>query len=76
MKEIQEKRLESELTLLSSAILPTKYKKINKEEYLVETQVPANLAENVNNDITFIIQMGPNFPFNQPRVFCKTPVII
>ena len=33
MRDIQEKRVETELALLQESISPSKFKKINKEEY-------------------------------------------
>ncbi len=78
MKEIQEKRIENEISLTQHSIIPSKFKKINKEEYHIEVSVPYNLIENesVKTDIVFLIHMVPNFPFSQPKVYCKTPVTI
>jgi hypothetical protein len=76
MRDIQEKRVETELALLQESIIPSKFKKINKEEYYIEVFVPAVLVEheNIKTDINFLIHMLPNFPFSQPRVYCKTQV--
>ena len=76
MKDIQEKRIENELNLIKNSAIPSKFKKINKEEYQIEVTLPFKMIESdlITNDIVFLIQMVANFPFNQPKVYCKTPV--
>jgi ubiquitin-protein ligase len=78
MKEIQEKRIENELSLLKESKMPYKLKKINKEEYQIEVSLPSDRLsnENIKKDIIFLIHMLPNFPFNSPQVFCKSPVFL
>lgn len=76
MKDIQEKRVENEVSLLEHSLIPTKVKKINKDEYYIEVFVPFKqiAVGSITLDINFAIHMVPNFPFNQPKVYCKTPV--
>lgn len=78
MKEIQEKRIENELSLLQESKIPCKFKKIGKEDYLIDVTVPSILLKNdsIKKDINFLIHMLPNFPFTAPQVFCKSPVNI
>lgn len=78
IRDIQEKRIETELELLQESIIPTKYKKISKDEYYIDVYVPFSLIEheNIKSDINFLIHMQPNFPFSQPRVYCKSQVSI
>ncbi len=75
MKDIKEKRIENELALLQNSSIPSKFKKINKEEYYIDVTLPGIENETIKSDITFLIHMVPNFPFNQPKVYCKTPVL-
>ncbi len=76
MKEIQEKRIENELSILQELNIPCRFKKLNKEEYLIDISVPYTLLsnDNIQKDINFVIHMLPNFPFNPPQVFCKSTV--
>lgn len=78
MKEIQEKRIENELKSIinNDNEINCTYKKIAKDEYYIEITVPRKLIEdsNMHSDVSFLIHMVPNFPFNQPRVYCRTSV--
>jgi len=76
MKEIQEKRIENELSILKNSLI--NIKKVNKEEYFIDVTLPHKIvdSQSVTTDINFLIHMVANFPFNQPRVYCKTPVNI
>jgi len=76
MKEIQEKRIESELANLKKSNVQYKSKKLNKDEYLIDVIIPENIFENENikREISLQIQMLPNFPINAPRVFFRSPV--
>lgn len=76
MKDIQEKRIENELNLVKSLNYPHKIKKQNKDEYYIDIAFPSSEfnSEFIQNDISFLIHILPNFPFSQPRVFCKTHV--
>jgi ubiquitin-protein ligase len=76
MKDLQDKRIENELSLMQNSSIPSKFKKINKDEYNIEVTVPYKMIESelATNDIVFLIHVISNFPLNQPKVFCKTPV--
>ena len=74
MKDIQEKRIEKELSLLENC--PYFYrisKKISKEEMFIELIYKHPFDEQAAN-IIFVIHLVSNYPFNTPRVFCKSPV--
>jgi hypothetical protein len=63
--------------LLENSNIPIKLKKISKEEYYIELSINRNtINDTLDTNITVVIHMQPNFPFNQPRVICKTPVKI
>lgn len=80
MKDIQEKRIENELSLIQESPIPNKFKKIDRDEYQIDVKIPTNKIEelkdekNYEQEIRFIILMGPNYPFNQPKVYCKSEV--
>ena len=73
MKDIQEKRLEKEISNLESS--PYFYrisKKISKEEMFIELIYKhPNLPDEPS--IVFVLQVLLNYPFNPPRVYCKSP---
>ena len=74
MKEIQEKRIEKEILQLEE----NKYyyrttKKISKEEYYFELSY-THPDENNTESIIFILHLCPNFPFNSPKLYCKSSV--
>jgi ubiquitin-protein ligase len=77
MKDIQEKRIEKELYLLENC--PYFYrisKKINKEEMYIDLIYNTTEEEEQEKQkpIIFVIHLVANYPFNTPRVFCKSPV--
>jgi ubiquitin-protein ligase len=81
MKEIQDKRLErgnkkitQEIALLEESTYPVKQKKIAKGEYHIEVEIKVNIQELEDKKITFLIHIVSNFPFNPPKVYCKTGV--
>lgn len=74
MKDIQEKRIEKELSLLENS--PFFYrisKKISKEEMFIELVYKHPFEEEAPS-IIFVVHLVANYPFNTPRVFCKSPV--
>lgn len=76
MKDIQEKRIEKELQLLEES--PYFYrvsKKVSKEEMYIEL-VYAHPFDEEAPGIIFVLHLVANYPFNTPRVFCKSPVSI
>ncbi len=80
MREIQDKRIETELSRLASSKIPTKNKKLNKDEYYIEVRVPCKEEKIIKEykciEILFVIHVGHNFPINPPKVYCRTPVKI
>lgn len=76
MKDIQEKRLENELALLQESIIPSKFRRLKNDEYYIDVMLPKEMVDSsgVVMDIGFLIHIVSNFPFNQPKVYCKTPV--
>lgn len=76
MKEIQEKRIEKELFLLQETKFYDKvFKKVSKDEMFIELVYDNPDVNKTSDSISFILHMGPNYPFNSPQVFCKTGVI-
>lgn len=76
MKEIQEKRIEKELFLLQETKYFNKiFKKVSKDELFIELSYENPDTAKTTDTISFILHMGPNYPFNCPQVFCKTGVI-
>lgn len=76
MKDIQEKRIEKELQLLGES--PYFYrisKKISKDEMFIELVYNHPFDEEAQA-IIFVIHLVSNYPFNTPRVFCKSAVCI
>ena len=74
MKDIQEKRIEKELELLESS--PYFYrisKKVSKEEMYIEL-IYQHPYETVAPSIIFVVHLVANYPFNNPRIFCKSQV--
>ena len=74
MKEIQEKRYEKEIAMLEE----NKYfyrtaKKASKEEYYFELSYK-HPDEKSTEPIIFILHMCLNFPFNPPKLYCKSSV--
>lgn len=80
MKNIQEKRIENELSLIKNLQSSHKIqiKKLNKEEYYITVNISNKLVENIETieDIQVLIHLGTNFPLNAPRVYLTTAVII
>lgn len=91
MKEIQEKRIESELSALQSNQFFSKIsKKVSYEEmmidlkYLFDKQTNKVLTETEGDitgktesleEVVFSIHILPNFPFSSPRVYCKSAFV-
>lgn len=74
MKDIQEKRIEKELILIESSPFYSKiHKKISKDEMYIELVYKHPLDSKCDN-IIFFIQLTQNYPFNPPRLFCKSAV--
>lgn len=75
MKEIQGKRLDKEIEILSSSDFVQKMKQVTKEEFHIDLEIPASLIkENCQMDINFLIIINNNFPLSSPKTFCKTGV--
>jgi ubiquitin-protein ligase len=71
MRDIQDRRIEKEIDLLDQLPVQHKYKKV-KEDYHIEITIT---NPDINEQtISFVIQVGDNFPFVQPKIFCKTSV--
>lgn len=74
MKEIQEKRIEKEISLIEqSQYFYRVAKKISKDEYYFEFKF--NYPDEINKEeIIFILHMCNNYPFNPPKLYCKSAV--
>jgi hypothetical protein len=77
MKNIQEKRIENELTLIKNLSINPHIKKINKEEYYITVTIPNAMIDHIEipDDVNVVIHIGANFPLNSPKVYIKTTVI-
>ena len=78
MKNIQEKRIENELSLIKN-LQPSykiQIKKLNKEEYYITVTISNTLVEHLetSEDINVLIHLGVNFPINPPIVYLTTAV--
>lgn len=74
MKDIQEKRIEKELLLIESSPFFSKiHKKISKDEMYIELAYN-NPIDSKSDKIYFLIHLTQNYPFNPPRLFCKSAV--
>jgi len=63
---------------LSESPFPYKIKKLSKDELYIDIVVSKELIKDksITNDILFIIHIGPNFPFNSPKIYCFTNVYL
>ncbi len=60
---------------MSSCDYVKKMKKVTKDEFHIELEIPSNfISENTKKDVNFIIIMSNNFPLAAPKTFCKTGV--
>ncbi len=76
MKNIQEKRIDNELTLIKNLSIKTQIKKLNKEEYYITVIIPNSMIDyaEISDDVNVVIHLGANFPLNAPKVYVKTAV--
>lgn len=78
MKTLQEKQLEDELKTLvqNNSLIPTKTQRIKKDEYYITITItpPLLSASNIKieKDITFLLHIVHNYPFNPPKLYCLT----
>jgi ubiquitin-protein ligase len=77
MKEIQEKRIENEISLLNSINKSIRLKKFNKDEYYIDITIPVQIQTDEetfsNTEVVFLIHLPHNYPINPPKLYCKTP---
>ena len=76
MKDIQEKRLENEIKVVTESKSDIKrvVKKISKEEYQIDITIPTTLTKNAL-DIELRMLIQKNYPFNPPKLFFITKFI-
>lgn len=73
MKEIQEKRIQKEISILETTVFFERIqKKISKDEMYIDLSCKHPYME--NESISFILHVCSNYPFNPPKLFCKSPV--
>lgn len=76
MKDIQEKRLENEIKVVteSKSEIKRTVKKISKDEYQIDITIPTTLTKNAL-DIELRMLIQKNYPFNPPKLFFITKFI-
>ena len=78
MKTLQEKQLEDELKTLvqNNSLIPTKTQRIKKDEYYITITITPPLLSaskiKIEKDITFLLHIVHNYPFNPPKLYCLT----